>query len=187
MNKLCTLIVALLIPLISSLSFAQQKDPENLFLTKFGQLFEEKDQLKSTLQTITKGQESERIDEFVKKYSIDKEIAKKLIDLRNPFQPALPIPEQESQSETTSTTPVAEAQKTGSETPIVEPPLANQYALTGLVWNTDRPQAILNGKIVSVGDQIEQWTITAINKKGVALTAQNQTFWIEPKGARNVQ
>lgn len=49
----------------------------------------------------------------------------------------------------------------------------------GLVWNTDHPQAIVNGKIVSIGDIISETRIIDIQKSGITVFFQGRTETIE--------
>lgn len=94
-----------------------------------------------------------------------------------------PKPKSTAKSKTRTKTKTRPAIKTAPK-PIprkipapVKPP---QFTTSGMIWNTDRPQAILNGKVVNIGDTIENWTIIAISKKGVEVTYQNKTFIVEP-------
>ena len=55
-----------------------------------------------------------------------------------------------------------------------------RFQIAGLVWNTNRPQAIVNGQVVSIGDSIGGWIISQITKKGIEVTSEGTTFFIEP-------
>ncbi|MFA5198612.1 MAG: hypothetical protein WC432_03600, partial [Candidatus Omnitrophota bacterium] len=46
----------------------------------------------------------------------------------------------------------------------------SKLQLQGVVWGVKNPQAIINGKVVSVGDLIEGAEIVSIDKKGVTLS-----------------
>jgi len=59
---------------------------------------------------------------------------------------------------------------------IVIPPLS----VTGLVWNSDRPQAIVNGQVVNIGDFISGTEILDITKNGVNIIYQEKTATIKP-------
>ena len=50
-----------------------------------------------------------------------------------------------------------------TETEIPLPTLA----ITGIVWNTDRPQAIINGQVADVGDNFQNATVVAIRKNEI--------------------
>ena len=68
------------------------------------------------------------------------------------------------------------------ETPTATMPalMIPQFTLSGLVWNTKRPAAILNGKIVAIGDQVSSWSVTQITKEGVQVTFEDQNLWVKP-------
>lgn len=46
--------------------------------------------------------------------------------------------------------------------------------ITGLVWDSDRPQAIIDGLVVSIGDTVKGIEVTDINKTGVIGTFHGQ-------------
>ena len=50
--------------------------------------------------------------------------------------------------------------------------------ISGLVWNTDKPQAIINNKIVSVGDTIEEAKIIRITRAGITLNYHGKEITI---------
>jgi hypothetical protein len=54
------------------------------------------------------------------------------------------------------------------------PPLVVQ----GMVWGGNFSQAIINGKIVKVGESIEGVRITEINKEGIVVLFDNQLYKI---------
>ena len=52
------------------------------------------------------------------------------------------------------------------------PPAASNVGnmeVTGIIWNSDRPQAIINGKVVEMGDEVNGLKIVKIEKTGVEL------------------
>lgn len=53
--------------------------------------------------------------------------------------------------------------------------------IVGVVWNTDRPQAILNGQIVGIGDTVSGVKITDIQKTGITVLFQDRTETLEIK------
>jgi outer membrane biosynthesis protein TonB len=55
-----------------------------------------------------------------------------------------------------------------------------ELVITGLIWNTDRPQAIVNGQIVDIGDTIESTKIVAIRKTGIEISFDGRTITITP-------
>jgi len=48
--------------------------------------------------------------------------------------------------------------------------------LQGLVWGGDFPQAIINNKMVKIGDTIEGVEVVAIGKEGVTLVYANKKY-----------
>lgn len=50
--------------------------------------------------------------------------------------------------------------------------------LSGIIWNSDRPQAIVNGQVMDVGDIIGGAQIQEINKTGLSVLFQQKTFTI---------
>lgn len=61
---------------------------------------------------------------------------------------------------------------------VPEAPLPS-LEIEGLVWNTDHPQAIVNGKIVGIGDIISETRIMDIQKRGITVLFQDRTETIE--------
>lgn len=63
----------------------------------------------------------------------------------------------------------------------VGPPLElSSLELQGIFWGTGTPQAIINRKILSVGDTIEEAEVTAINEEGVTLSYGGQEVELKP-------
>ena len=58
---------------------------------------------------------------------------------------------------------------------------SSSFVLEGVVWNSKRPQAIVNGKIVELGGKIGDAKITAIDKKGVKIQTKEQEFYLTVK------
>ncbi len=54
----------------------------------------------------------------------------------------------------------------------------SQYKLQGILWSLKRPQVLLNGQILDIGDSILGAQIKLIDRDGVTLTAQGQEFRI---------
>ncbi len=55
------------------------------------------------------------------------------------------------------------------------------FTLEGFVWNTKRPQAIINGQVVEVGSKIENAEILDIQKGGVKMRYKGKEFFLRPK------
>ncbi len=97
--------------------------------------------------------------------------------LKNPFEPQIPAKESEIiappppvQPETTKTPEVS------SESELPLPALT----ITGVVWNSKRPQAIINENVVDVGDEIEGVKIIGIKKTAIDVMFQGREITIEP-------
>jgi len=60
---------------------------------------------------------------------------------------------------------------------ILEPPALN---ITGLIWNSDRPQAIINEQVVDIGDEILATKIVSIEKTGIEILFDGRTLKIKP-------
>ncbi|MFH0731409.1 MAG: hypothetical protein V2A72_00615 [Candidatus Omnitrophota bacterium] len=58
----------------------------------------------------------------------------------------------------------------------VEPP---KISISGLVWNSDRPQVIANGKVFSVGDQIEGAKLLSVDKNGITVEYKGIEFFVK--------
>lgn len=53
--------------------------------------------------------------------------------------------------------------------------------IEGLVWNTSMPQAIVNGKVVKMGDVIEGVKIVKIDKEGILIEFHGENVFIPKK------
>ncbi len=53
--------------------------------------------------------------------------------------------------------------------------------VTGLIWNTDLPLAIINGKVCKIGDSVAGAKVIDINKKGVFLDFHGEIYMLRPK------
>lgn len=53
--------------------------------------------------------------------------------------------------------------------------------IAGVVWNTDRPQAIINGQIIGIGDTVSGVKILDIKKMGITVLFQGRTETMEIK------
>lgn len=99
--------------------------------------------------------------------------------VKNPFLNLLPkkqVVVPPAPRSDTSATNVKKIESTPQE-PEIKPP---KVMISGLVWNSDHPQALVNNKIVGPGDQIEGWTITGITESGVEISTKGKTHLIVP-------
>jgi len=99
----------------------------------------------------------------------------------NPFINKLPVAKVIPEKIIKPVKPTGSAGKLPSA---VKPPKAVEalpsFAIKGIVWNTDRPQAIVNGKVVDVGDMVANIKILNIRKEGIDIIYNNKTLTIKP-------
>lgn len=97
-------------------------------------------------------------------------------EIPNPFIPQLPVvvepepvvaPPRSSSVDDEGPRNPRNQQQTSQVEKVPEPPKIPNFALTGLVFKSDRPQAILNGNVVNIGDTVENAKIVNISKEGV--------------------
>ncbi|HSV43816.1 MAG TPA: hypothetical protein VLJ10_04600 [Candidatus Bathyarchaeia archaeon] len=103
--------------------------------------------------------------------------------LRNPFLSQIPQDvEPPVQNEIMDPIPITAIP---DDMPLKDEPPPN-FSLAGLVWNTEKPTAILDNSILGVGDSIKGWRITDINQKGVTIESANRIrYLIQPKEVLN--
>ncbi len=105
------------------------------------------------------------------------------ITVRDPFIPQIPIikPEPPPTQEIKPPEPIV---ITPPITPVEPPPVVRekpkppQLNISGIVWNTERPQAIVNGQVITVGDTISAFTITKIDKNGIILSNGEDEYMV---------
>ncbi len=64
--------------------------------------------------------------------------------------------------------------------PAEPPPELPSLELQGIFWGAGRPQAIINRRIVSVGDTMERARVVAITKEGVTLAYGERQVQLKP-------
>lgn len=104
--------------------------------------------------------------------------------LRDPFENQLPQPEPI----------IVEKPASASETP-QEPVRPPEFTVEGIVSGGPIPQAVIQDKVVRIGDTVEEALITNITKEGVEVTYEGETFVIPApskvvkptQGGKNVQ
>lgn len=120
-----------------------------------------------------------------------------MISARNPFTPQVPQEDVSAQQEkpawpvktegpvVTPLLPVVGTPPASmprpeniARPPILEEPMPN-LTISGLVWNTDRPQAIINGQIAGIGDTISGIRILDIQKTGITVLFREKTKVLE--------
>jgi hypothetical protein len=107
--------------------------------------------------------------------------------LRDPFESQLPKPKPTvDKDKTANQAALTREQKRKQRqnanmkiqpkvTPKAEPtpPAIN---ISGLIWNSDRPQAIINGQVMDVGDMIGDAKIIKIKKSGIDYEFNGETL-----------
>lgn len=96
---------------------------------------------------------------------------------RNPFKSWLPAIEKiltPPPVEKETVQPETQQQLTTTqEIAIIPPPMLE---INGIVWNTKKPQAIINDQVVVIGDTIENSKIVDIRKDGVDVIFNEKLF-----------
>lgn len=120
--------------------------------------------------------------------------------IRNPFVPQLPEKPKIDETATTSvqtqlqqtgttpppansgtgTTPPKTAAQGGETTPVPPPVPKPNFRISGLIWNSPRPQVIINGQVLDIGDEIQGFRIESINQTGVDVSIRGVTLTVEP-------
>ncbi len=99
---------------------------------------------------------------------------------KNPFTSAIPLPPLEPVIKIAPAKKTVPAPKTVSKPQYVKlKPIDKaslKLKLNGFVWGGPQPQAILNGRIVAVGDSIKNIKIISITQQGVGILIQGQKF-----------
>ena len=72
------------------------------------------------------------------------------------------------------------------EVPVEKKPLP-ALKIQGMVWGGDFPQAIINNKVVKIGDTIEGASIVQINKEGVVILFEKQKYSLPSPGATDLE
>lgn len=177
MNKPIFISICVVLLLTSAVRAEEKKAGILDQLQQFRQTMETgRDPLKETLQNVSQMEEQYQLSAK----GVDKDTAQILRNLRNPFIPQLPVPK------TADEIPVEQGQVQpdipfpGPESAAAPEIVKPSFSISGLVWNTNMPQAILNGEVVGIGDVVESWTISDITNEGVEVTFQNKTFKIKP-------
>ena len=106
--------------------------------------------------------------------------------LRNPFIPQIPKEITKPKSEDISKKAHAPSEEKGlfEGINLQLPETAKEIVIpsmviTGLVWNTNRPQAIINARVIDIGDSIANAEIVSINKSGIEILIEGQTIQLK--------
>ncbi|MBI5149676.1 MAG: hypothetical protein HZA28_02755 [Candidatus Omnitrophica bacterium] len=128
------------------------------------------------------------INGFTQEDAIDTPVPEDL-PVRNPFEPQIPR-EADVVQQPKPVPPVdVKPREIPQPSPVVVPPVELPRPIVqpqmpalnigGIVWNTQHPQAIVNGQIVGVGDLVAGVRIVDIQKTGVTVSAGDRTVTIE--------
>lgn|SRR3989338_6337817 len=93
--------------------------------------------------------------------------AKENLPFRNPF--ISPFPKRQIK--------VAEPITAIIEAPVEIIPPA--LTINGLIWNTGKPQAIVNNQVVGIGDTVAETKILNIQKSGIEILYNDKAFFIK--------
>jgi hypothetical protein len=88
---------------------------------------------------------------------------------RDPFTPMFPAKEAKEGSLT---------QGPFLKEEVIQPPT---LIVQGLVWGTNLPQAIVENKVVRIGDHINEAEVVRIDKEGIMISYKGKTFTIRPE------
>lgn len=68
---------------------------------------------------------------------------------------------------------------------VTEQKTAAEFKLQGIVWNTPKPRAIVNGSMVKIGSIVDGAEVVRIERDGVTLRSQGREFILGQKGKEN--
>lgn len=60
--------------------------------------------------------------------------------------------------------------RTKGPDPFSGPSEESGYVLSGILWDAQRPSAVINNRVVEVGDQLDGWEVVEIQKNQVILS-----------------
>jgi hypothetical protein len=104
-----------------------------------------------------------------------------LTDIQDPFISSLPLKSVVvSQSEAAAIRPTTE---TGPN----EKFDYSSLKVSGLVWGAEKPRAIIDEKVVGIGDTIKEAKILNISKEGILFNYRGKQYLMEREGTRTSQ
>ncbi len=74
---------------------------------------------------------------------------------------------------------LAEVASAGKSAPVTQPP---PVVVQGLIWGGAQPQAVIDGETFKVGDTVKGARITAIDRRGVTVELEGETFQLTMAG-----
>ena len=106
------------------------------------------------------------------------------LNFKNPFISVLPLPQIPQKPEVIEHQPVETTAR--AEERIPEPEIvAPEFVVSGVIWNTSKPQAILNNQVVAIGDKIEGATILGIDSKNIEIEFNGKHVTVSTDNLKN--
>ena len=102
-----------------------------------------------------------------------------IYDSTNPFQSKLPVKKELIAKPTGTPVNSKNTQNQTADLPKKESPEL-KWKINGIVWNTNRPQAIINDRVVDVGDTVDNAKIIAIRKAELDVELDGKKITIKP-------
>lgn len=113
------------------------------------------------------------------------------LEIRNPFIPQLPKETISKELELVPSLPKPKPRPDPGKIPEgkegrdaekqipedLQPPELN---IKGLIWNSNRPQAIINDQVVDLGDTVSEAEIVSIQKNEIGILFKGQKITIKP-------
>jgi len=100
-------------------------------------------------------------------------------DLRDPFSDLFQLAEEKAKKEKEAQTIQAPLENIVPDKPL---PSLDNFKVQGVIWGGKFPQAIINNKVLGVGDSIEGVEIVKIDKKGITLNFAGRTATLAALG-----
>ena len=100
----------------------------------------------------------------------------------NPFQSKLPVKKDLTVKPPETLIQPPSGQNLQNQTANItkkEPPEL-KWKITGIVWHSNRPQAIINDRVVDVGDTIDKAKVIAIRKSEIDVEIDGQKITVKP-------
>ncbi len=120
------------------------------------------------------------------------QIQKEVADIPNPFLPQLPEKPKEVEqpvnpaddNKPDTTVRPKDPVRTVTPRPAVKttpPPVPRpNFKVSGIIWNSDRPQAIINGTVVDVGDKVGEFKIESITQNEIGVSVNGTHLKVNP-------
>lgn len=158
------------------------KQNASQWIEKAGQL------IPSTIDTLNKKSDSQAAteDSQTEDQRRRNDAFYKDLPVRDPFKPIALLAVLKEEQQKALAERAAAQRRTESETTqtpaddeeeVIPPP---QATVQGLIWNTDRPQALVDHQIIRPGDTIQGWIVETIDSNGVHLRYDDRTHVLQP-------